>query len=118
MSEEMIDQGKVRSYPAPWEGQLLLICRKCQKKLKHSGNKKMAGLAKRLKKQGRHHEHGVHLHVIQVPCLKMCPKGGVTVCTQAALARGECSIVRTQEDVEALLGLRYQRGEGHATSLA
>jgi hypothetical protein len=38
-----------------------------------------------------------------VPCLKMCPKGGVTVCTQAQLALGECSIVRTKEDVEALL---------------
>jgi predicted metal-binding protein len=95
MSEEIA----VRSYRAPWKGQLLLVCRKCQRKLKHSGKKNgIAKLAKGLKKHSR-------LHVIQVPCLKMCPKGGVTVCTQGQLACGECSVVRTKKDVEALLSL-------------
>ena len=93
MSEEIA----VRSYRAPWKGPLVLVCRKCQRKLKHSGqNNGIAKLAKRLKKRSR-------LHVIQVPCLKMCPKGGVTVCTQTQLACGECSIVRTKADVDALL---------------
>jgi predicted metal-binding protein len=97
MSEEIISPEKIRSYRAPWKGQLLLVCRKCQKKLKK--NK----LAKRLKKRARHGDGGTRLHVLQVPCLKMCPKGGITVCTQTQLARGECSIVRSKEDVEALL---------------
>jgi predicted metal-binding protein len=99
MSEEI-----VKSYRAPWKGQLVLVCRKCQRKLKHSGRKNgIAKLAKGLKKWARRDENGPRLHVIQVPCLKMCPKGGVTVCTQGQLARGECSIVRTIEDMEALL---------------
>ena len=99
MSEEI-----VKSYRAPWKGQLVLVCRKCQRKLKHSGRKNgIAKLAKELKKRARRDEDGPRLHVIQVPCLKMCPKGGVTVCTQNQLARGECSIVRTIEDMEALL---------------
>jgi predicted metal-binding protein len=97
MSEEIISPEKIRSYRAPWKGQLLLVCRKCQKKLKK--NK----LAKRLKKGARHGDEGTRLHVLQVPCLKMCPKGGITVCTQTQLALGECSIVRSKEDVEALL---------------
>jgi predicted metal-binding protein len=106
MSEEIVGWEEVRSYPAPWKGQLLLVCRKCQRKLKHSGKKNgLAKLAKGLKKRARHDEDGPKLHVIQVPCLKMCPKGGVTVCTQGQLARGECSIVRTAKDVEALLSL-------------
>jgi predicted metal-binding protein len=106
MSEEIISPEKIRSYRAPWKGQLLLVCRKCQKKLKHSGKRnRMAKLAKGLKRRSRHDDDGTKLHVIQVPCLKMCPKGGVTVCTQAQLALGECSIVRTKEDVEVLLEL-------------
>jgi predicted metal-binding protein len=106
MSEEIVSQEEVRSFRAPWKGQLVLVCRKCQGKLKQSGKKSgLAKLAKGLKKRSRHDENGQRLHVIQVPCLKMCPKGGVTVCTQGQLARGECSIVRTAEDVEALLSL-------------
>jgi hypothetical protein len=90
----------VRSYRAPWKGQLVLVCRKCQRKLKKSSG--IAKLAKDLKKRARHNEDGARLHVIQVPCLKMCPNGGVTVCTQGQLARGECSIIRTKEELEAL----------------
>jgi predicted metal-binding protein len=101
MSEEIVSQGEVRSYRAPWKGQLVLVCRKCQRKLNKSSG--IAKLAKGLKKRARREEDGPKLHVIQVPCLKMCPKGGVTVCTQNQLARGECSIVRTMGDVEALL---------------
>jgi hypothetical protein len=33
----------------------------------------------------------------------MCPKGGVTVCTQQQLEDEECSIMRTRADVNALL---------------
>lgn len=93
----------MRNYPAPWSGELLLVCRKCQKKLKHDGKKNgISKLSKALKKRARHDDDAVRLHILQVPCLKMCPKGGVTVCTQRQLGRGECSIVRSSTDVDAL----------------
>lgn len=86
----------LRTYRTPWKGQLVLVCRKCQKKLKHSGKKTgLAKLGKQLKQQ--------QFHVIEVSCLKLCPKGAVTVCTQRQLGRNECSLVRTRADVEALI---------------
>lgn len=102
---EAQSQALVRTYPAPWKGQLVLVCRKCQSKLKHDGGKKnrLAKLNKALKKRARQGEDGLRLHVVDVSCLKMCPKGGVTVCTQQQLAGNECSIVRTRADVNALL---------------
>jgi hypothetical protein len=96
-------QGAVRSYKAPWKGELLLVCRKCQKKLKHDGKKNgISKLSKALKKRARQDENAPRLHVLEVPCLKMCPEGGITMCTQRQLGRGECSIVRSKADVDAL----------------
>ena len=96
-------QGAVRSYQAPWKGELLLVCRKCQKKLKHDGKKNgISKLSKALKRRARHDENAPRLHVLEVPCLKMCPEGGITICTQRQLGRGECSIVRSKADVDAL----------------
>lgn len=106
MSEEIVTQDRevVRSYRVPWKGQLVLVCRKCQKKLKHGGQRKgIAKLGKALKKRTRDAEDGLKLHVIEVPCMKLCPKGGVTVCTQRQLGRGECSIVWSGADVDALV---------------
>jgi hypothetical protein len=96
--------GLLRTYRAPWKGQIVLVCRKCQKKL-HGGKKnRIARLGKELKKQALQEEDGPRLRVIQVSCLKVCPKGGVTVCTQSQLARNECCIVRTPADLDALIG--------------
>ena len=81
---------------------------KCQAKLKHGGKKNgLAKLKKALKKRARQDEQGPRLHVVDVSCLKMCPKGGVTVCTQQQLEDEECSIMRTRADVEALI-LQYR----------
>jgi predicted metal-binding protein len=81
-----------------------MVCRRCQDKLKHGGKKKgLAKLKKALKKRARQDEDGLRLYVVDVSCLKMCPKGGVTVCTQQQLAEEECSIMRTRADVNALL---------------
>jgi hypothetical protein len=89
----------MQSYPIPWKGQLVLACGKCQKKLKRSGGAK---LSKALKKRAHQDEDGLKLRVIEVDCLKMCPKGGITVCTQGQLGRNECSIVRNRADVDSL----------------
>ena len=109
----------VRSYRAPWKGQLVLACRKCQKKLKHSGKKNwLAKLGKTLSKRARQNGDEVHLHVIEVSCLKLCPKDGVTVCTQAQLARQECSIVRTKADVDSLLGQSKPQASQHSITFS
>ena len=114
MEEETVDvatqlEADLRSYRAPWKGQIVLVCRKCQKKLKHSGKKKgIAKLGKELRKRTRHNEDALQLRVIEVSCLKLCPKGGVTVCTQQQIGRGQCCIVRTQADVSELLSQTMQ----------
>ena len=103
----------LQAYPIPWGGQVVLACRKCQKKLKRSDG--VAKLSKALKKRARRDEDGLKLRVIEVSCLKMCPKGGVTVCTQAQLGRNECSIVRNRADVDSL----YQKCKAqHSTTLS
>jgi len=94
----------LKTYRAPWKGQIVLVCRKCEKKLKHSGEKSgLAKLQKVLKKRNKRNKSAEPLRVIGVSCLKMCPKGGVTVCTQQQLGRNECCILRTREDVDALM---------------
>ena len=93
----------MQSYPIPWKGQLVLACGKCQKKLKRNKTKDgSAKLSKALKKRAKQDEDGLKLRVVEVDCLKMCPKDGVTVCTQGQLGRNECSIVRTRADVDSL----------------
>ena len=91
----------LRTYRAPWKGQIVLVCRKCQKKLRGSKKNKIARLGKVLKKQARQNDDA--LRVIQISCLSVCPKGGVTVCTQPQLARNECCILRTPADLDALI---------------
>lgn len=89
----------LRTYRMAWKGPLVLVCRKCLKKLRHSGPKKgLTKVSKQLKQQ--------QFHVIEVSCLKLCPKGAVTVCTQQQLGRNECSLVRTRADVDALIHQR------------
>ncbi len=103
-------EGALPVYRAPWRGQLLLACGKCRKKLRKSSEPaEAANLKKLLKACGKQGEERFRLRVIEVPCLKLCPKGGVTVCTQQQLGRGECSIVRTQLDVETL----YAEAKGY-----
>lgn len=110
----------MRSYPAPWKGQLLLACGKCRRKLKRgSTDNAVRKLAKSLKRRSKQDQDGFRLRVIEVACLKMCPKGGVCVCTQAQLGCGECSIIRTAADVNALYALckaedRKEFAQGHA----
>jgi predicted metal-binding protein len=97
-------ENEMRSYPGAWKGELVLVCRKCQKRLKHSGGTKQLGkMSKTLKKRALRQGHGLELKAVGVSCLKMCPKGGVTVCTGAQLARHECSILRSIADVDALI---------------
>ena len=91
----------LRTFPAPWKGFIVLACRKCQKKLKHGSSiPEISNLKKALKQRAMEADN--RLHVLQVPCLKLCPKDAVTVCTPHQLARNTCSVVSTSDDLDAL----------------
>lgn len=88
----------MKSYPVSWEGEMILACRKCQKKLK--GDVELGDLAK-LKKTVKsfNKEHpDRQLHVINVPCMDLCPKDGVTVCFPAHDPK-RLRIIRSREDM-------------------
>jgi hypothetical protein len=95
-------QSTLRSYPGPWKGQLLLACGKCQRKLKKSQADDFISLKKLLTRERKKHSDGLRLRVLNVPCLKMCPRDAVTVCTPAQVACRECCIVRIPEDIATL----------------
>jgi predicted metal-binding protein len=85
------------------EGRLVLACRKCQKKLKgEKGMRTLSKLKKTVKRHNKEHPFQI-LHVINVPCMDLCPKGGVTVCNPTKIPN-RLSIVREKKDIEALLG--------------
>jgi predicted metal-binding protein len=70
----------LKSYDVPWSGELVLACRKCQKKLKGDAELgELAKLKKAVKRYNKAHPEG-ELSVLNVPCMDLCPKGGVTVC--------------------------------------
>ena len=88
MSEEILTQDRevVRSYRAPWKGQLVLVCRKCQKKLKHGGKKNaIAKLGKALKKRARNAEDGLEAACHRGALPSRCAQRWGYVCTQRQL---------------------------------
>jgi predicted metal-binding protein len=94
-------EDEFRTYPARWEGQLVLACKKCSKKLK--GNQPLHALFKMKKTIKRHNkEHPDRaLHVLNVPCMDLCPKDGVAI-FQPAHDPHRLMILRNIEDVERL----------------
>ena len=91
----------LKLYPPTWEGDLLLACRKCQKKLKDEpGVRALAKLKKTIKRCNKQHP-GATLHLIGVPCMDLCPKGAVTICLPAAQP-AMVSILRNEGDIDEL----------------
>jgi len=88
----------LRTLSGPWNGEILLACAKCQRKLRKHDDPARLGKLKKLLKHAR-----PKLYVINTACLDVCPKGGVTVCSAMQVVRGEFSILRTVEDVARLL---------------
>jgi hypothetical protein len=94
-----------KTYPAPWDGNLILACRRCQKRLRKSDHPPaFAKLKKWLKARAR--QDGLKknaLHVIEIPCQKICPKGGLVVLGQSQLASRPAgfSIIRNQAEMES-----------------
>jgi len=93
--------GDLKTYAAPWEGEILLACRKCQKKLKpHDSLRELARLKKTVKGFNKEHPDQ-RIHVINVPCMDLCPKDGVTVCLPVRQST-ELYILRSREDLNRL----------------
>lgn len=89
----------LKKYPAPWRGQLILACRKCQKKLKNDlGRRALAKLKKTVKRYNKQNPDR-QLYVINVPCMDLCPRDAVTVCCPAR-DPGHLSILRSDEDID------------------
>jgi hypothetical protein len=91
----------LRMYGVPWKGEALFACRKCQRKMKRTGVPALAKVKSWFKKRAKKGK-GAPVHVIQIPCVKLCPKGGVTVFSRRQLRQeppGVC-IARTEADLE------------------
>ncbi len=95
----------LRTVSSRFRGPALLVCRKCERKLRNSrDHQHVAKLRKTLKKIANSDAAGRRVHTIAVSCLKLCPKGAVTVCTQANLQQTPptLTLIRTRQDVAEL----------------
>jgi Fe-S-cluster-containing hydrogenase component 2 len=79
----------MKSHPAPWSGEVLLACKRCQKKLRKSkASPEFARMRKWIKDRLRHEPWSAQkpgLHVIEIPCQKICPRNGIVVLRQSQL---------------------------------
>jgi hypothetical protein len=90
-----------KTYPAPWQGKLILACKKCQKRLKKDGGPKaLANLKKTIKSRNRQGS-GNPLHVLPMGCVDLCPAKGVVICIPAE-ADNQLRILWSSDDLEAL----------------
>jgi hypothetical protein len=100
-----IKSNTLSSYPTPWEGDLILACRKCQKKLK--GNRTLRALAKlrkSIERLNRQHQE-TPFHIVNVACMGRCPEKGVTICN-TAWRTDRLIILYGEEDIERVYGSR------------
>ncbi len=98
-------QKALRLYPAPWKGEAVFACRKCQRRMKKGGGPAaLRKLKKWFKKRARGTPQAPPVHLIDVSCLKLCPKGGITIFSARQLGKElpVVSIARSEQDLEAL----------------
>ena len=100
------------SYPPTWHGELLLACRKCQKKLR--GDDKVRPLAKLKKTVKRwNKDHSEHpLHLVNTPCMSLCPKEAVTICLPQR-APVELRLLHSERDLDRLCAEDVQPTNQH-----
>ena len=98
-------QNAPRLYSAPWKGEAIFACRKCQRRMKKSGGPAALGkLKKWFKKRAHKTPHMPPVHIIDVSCLKLCPQDGVTIFSARQLGKEPPAvcIARSEEDLEGL----------------
>jgi hypothetical protein len=95
----------LRLYSTPWKGEAVFACRKCQRRMKKGGG---PAALRKLKKWFKRRMHGTPdappVHLIDVSCLKLCPKGGVTIFSARQLGKETPAvcIARSEQDLETL----------------
>jgi hypothetical protein len=95
----------LKSYITPWKSEVILACKRCQKKLrKQRQPPEFANLKKWVKTHSRKGKAKSAPHIIAVPCLKICPKGGIVVFSQSQLATSPArfSIISNGKQMEVL----------------
>ena len=102
----MSDQ--LKAYPPPWDGSLLLACKKCQKKIAPQKHNRALSKLKKAIKGSEKQQHSGSIHVLNVPCMKICPKSGVAV-YDPHRSNGQLYILRRDEDVDGLIEAVNQR---------
>jgi len=91
----------LKSYASPWNGRLILACKKCQKKMKsHSEHKSLAKLKKAIEKNQTRPTQ--EIHVLNVPCMNICPKNGVAVVGPDPTG-DKLYILRSKHDIDSLI---------------
>lgn len=98
--QSLMISSRFKSYPAPWDGLLVLACRKCQKKLKKEKRSRELGNLKKAVKLRNGHDQNP-LHIVNVPCMDLCPKHGVTVCLPSRSPE-QLFILRDEKDLQSL----------------
>lgn len=93
----------IRTRSLPRKTLTLFACSKCRKKLKRSGAAPLK--LNKLFKHAARNTGSTRVRLVDLPCLKLCPRRAVTACTASQLARSECSILRTPSDAQALYTL-------------
>lgn len=90
----------LKAYASPWDGRLILACKKCQKKMKeHPEHGALARLKKAIKEK---QSGGERIHVLNVPCMDVCPKRGVAVVDPRQRRKG-LYILRDEDDLDGLI---------------
>jgi len=104
---------ELRSYPAPWKGELLLVCTKCTRKLKKD-HRRFTNVRKWFKKRAKDAQDPPVFRIIGVNCVKMCPKDAITVATRHQLAHtpAQVSIIRSEADLKLL----YEQLTNHSAA--
>ena len=88
----------LKTYEPSWQGELILACRKRQKKLKRDWDLRALAKLKKTVKRYNKERPDRQLHVINVSCMDLCPKDGVTVC-RPEHDSSHLSILRSTEDL-------------------
>src|ERR1700742_3353843 len=113
MPRRSTPQPPLRTFPAHWKGAPILVCGKCERKRKCSGHP--LKLKKSLKTLAKNDSTPHPIHVIRVPCMDLCPKGAVTICTPLQLSQTPptLTIIRTAADITRF----YQQCKFHPPTL-
>ena len=101
----------LRTYRAPWKGEALFVCRKCQRKMKRGGTAALAKVKKWFKKRAKKGNDACRCMSSRSHAIGLCPKGGVTVFSRAGslqVTPPRVCIARSKADLRKALLRTYR----------